>query len=481
MRAGARGDGYLAWVLAVPLAGTLAGPAAADVNITSSVTVETTLTDNDDFEPDGESDAIVSVRPAISLTQLGGRSRTSLDYSLNTEYSARDSELDVIHDLDGFNNTEIVRNFFFVDVGAGISQRVIDNRLGTPARRGDDSNNLTPVQRYSISPYIVNRWGSFATSQLRARAGYVDSGEDELDDETEYSVSGFLASGPDFSRFSWNLNGRYEIEDRGGNDERTTQNIRLDTQTAIDRSISLIAGVGYEKIDDEEFSDKIEGITWEAGFDWHPGEKLSLVATYGKRFDEDNLFVDFDYDVTARTTVFLNYSETVTTEQALLLNDLSFIGFDEEGNLIDTRTGLPLDDDGSLFSLTDRAFRREVFDAGVRITRPRDRFSLTASHETRDFESGLDDETILGAEFDWSHDLSRSMQSSLGLSYDRIDFGGDDAGRKDDLYTFRATLSEEFAQSVSGSVSYLFRTRDSNRSSEDATENAVVVGVTKVF
>lgn len=480
MRAGARGGGCLAWTLAVPLASVLAGSAVADVKVTSSVTVETTYTDNDDFEPNGESDAIISVRPGISLRQIGGRATTSLDYSMNTQYSTRDSGLDLIHSLDALNTTELLRDLFFVDVGAAVSQEVVDARLGAPARRNDDSDNLTPVQRYFVSPYLVNRWGSFATSQVRARLGYVDSGSGDLDNETEYSLSGSLSSGPDFSTFSWALNSIYRVEDDGG-EKRTTENVKLDTATAIDRSFSILAGVGYEKIDDDSFSEKIDGIIWDVGFDWRPGSKTSLVATYGKRFEEDNVSVDFTYDVTERTTVFANYSQSLTTEQALLLNELSFIGFDEDGNLIDTRTGLPIDDRENLFGLTDQTFRRDVFNAGIRTTRERDTISLNASHETRDFETGAENDTILGADVRWTHRLSRSMTSSLVVAYDNIDFGGEDEGREDDLYTFRASLTEEFAQSVSGSLSYIFRTRDSNESDEDATENAVVVGFTKTF
>lgn len=479
MRAGARGGGCLAWLIAAPLA-ALAGSAAADVDLTSSVTVEATLTDNDEFEPDGKSDALISVRPRISLRQVGGRSRTGLDYSINTQYSARDSDVELIHSLAGFNNMEYIKDFFFVDTSAAISQEVIDNERGAPVRRGDRADNLSTVQRYSVSPYIINRLGSFATSEVRARASYVNSSSFVLDDATFYSLTGTLRSGLDFTSFLWTARAEYEKENEDDGD-RTTKNVRFDTVTVIDPTFSLLGGIGYEKIEDDSLANDIDGIIWDVGFDWRPGPKLSIVARYGDRFEEDNFFLNANYRITPRTSLFARFEQTLTTEQALFLRDLQFIGIDEDGNLIDTRTGLPISEDEDLFGLSDETFRQNVFSAGISTTRERDSLSLRGSYETREFESASDDETIYGVDANWTHRLTRSMTSNISLGYDNIDFGSDAPGRVDDLYTFQASLTEQFAEDLAGTVRYLFRTRDSNRIGQDATENAVVVSVTKTF
>ena len=467
--------------LALPLAVGLGGAALADVKLTPSVTTGLTLTDNRDFEPDGESDLLMTVSPTIELRQTGGRSNTALNYQLSGQYGARDSEFSVQHNLDATNTTEFIRDRFFVDTSAGIDQQVIDSAQGVPTRLSDDNENLATVQRYSVSPYWLEHFGSFADSSTRLRLGYVDSGSSELDDDTQFEGSTSLSSGRDFTSFFWDLSARYAVSDPGSDDERKTQTYRLDTETVVDRRFSLLGGIGYEKIQDDSLDDEPKGIIWDAGFRLRPGPKLTLRATYGERFDEQNINADLDYKITSRTSLSASYSQTLTTEQELFLSDLGFIGVDDDGNLIDTRTGLPIDPDSSLFGLSDDTFRRDLFTARFSTSRERDTYSANASYEIR--ESGSDDssEIVKSVGVSWSHQLTRSMSLDTSVDYDNIDFSGVDEGRIDDLYSFRTVVSEQLSETVSATGTYLFRHLDSNLSDQDATENAVIFSLTKTF
>lgn len=473
-----RGGSVLA-VLTVPLTVSFAGPAQADWKLSSSVSTGLTLTDNRDFEPDKESDLILSLTPHFTLRGVGGRSDTAIDYSLSGQYAHRDTEFDLIHTLNGTNTMELIDSFLFVDSSAGIDQRVIDNTAGVPSRTNQSGSNLSTVQRYTISPYILHRFGSFADSESRLRAGYVTSESSELDSETEYEASQRFSSGRDFTSFTWTLLGELQ-KTSGGDEDRETQTYRLDTSTFISRQVTLLGGIGYEKIKDDSLSEEPNGIIWNAGLRLRPGPKLTMEATYGERFDEQNINGSIDYQITTRTSFNASYSQDLTTQQQLLLNDLSFIGVDENGNLIDTRTGLPIGSI-SLFSLGDGTFRRDIFTARLTTDRGRDRYSANASYEVR--ESGGDDqsETIMSAGATWSHDLTRSMSLSTSLDYDNIDFGGVDQGREDNLYSFRATLSEQITSDVDATATYIFRHLDSNENSEDATENAILFTLTKSF
>lgn len=467
--------------LALPLAVGLGGAALADVRLTSSVTTGLTLTDNRDFEPDAESDALGTVTPAIELRQTGGRSNTALNYALSGQYGARDSEFSVQHNLDATNTTEFIRDTFFVDFAAGVDQQVIDSAQGVPTRQNDDSENLATVQRYSVSPYLLQHFGSFADSTTRLRLGYVDSGSSALDTDTEIDASSTLSSGRDFTSFLWDLLARYRVTDPGAVDERKTQTYRLDVETLINRQFSLLGGVGYEKIEDDSLSDEPNGFIWDAGFRWRPGPKLALRATYGERFDEQNIDASLDYKITSRTTFTASYSQTLTTEQELFLSDLGFVGVDDEGNLIDTRTGLPISSESSLFGLSDDTFRRDLFSARFSTSRERNTYSANASYEVR--ESGSDDsaEIVKSVGVAWNHLLTRSMSLDVSADYDNIDFSGVDEGRIDDLYSFRTSVSEQLSESVSANGTYLFRHLDSNQNGEDATENAVIFSLTKTF
>lgn len=457
------------------------GAALADVKLNSSVSAGLTLTDNRDFENDKESDLILSVGPNFNLRQTGGRSNSAIDYSVSGQYAHRDTEFDVLHSLSGTNTLELVDRLFFVDSSAAIDQQVIDSAQGAPARANQSGSNLSTVQRYTISPYLKQRFGGFADSESRLRGGYVTSNAEDLDSETEFQATQRFSSGRDFTSFTWTLSANYLISDPGGSDERESQTYNFDTATFISRQLTLLGGIGYEKIKDDSLDDEPKGIIWNAGLRVRPGPKLTMEATYGERYDEQNINASVDYKITSRSSFAASYSQTLTTEQQLFLNDLSFIGVDDEGNLIDTRTGLPLRGDPSLFGLSNETFRRDIFTARFSTSRTRDRFGADISYEVR--ESGADDESdiVKTAGVSWSHDLTRSMSLSTSINYSNIDFGGSDEGREDDYYTFRATLSEQIAEDVSANATYLFRTLDSSESGEDATENAILFSVTKSF
>src|SRR3546814_11233216 len=60
-----------------------------------------------------------------------------------------------------------------------------------------------------------------------------------------------------------------------------------------------------------------------AGLRLKPGPRLTMEATYGQRFEEQNIGAKVDYQITSRTTFNASYSQELTTQQQLLLNDLS--------------------------------------------------------------------------------------------------------------------------------------------------------------
>lgn len=482
MRRGTRWGGVprQASVLALPLVAGIAGPAIADTDVNPRISSGLTFTDNRDFEHDGESDAIFSITPSINLRQEGGRSTTFLDYSISGQYAHRDTEIDLVHTLNGTNTLELIDQSLFLESAASVDQRVIDNRAGVPVRNNQAGSNLSTVQRYSIGPVYRFRVGRFANSESRLRAGYVTSDSEDLSEETEFEASQRFTSGRDFTSFTWSLLALYETTE-GDDSDREQQTYRYDTSTFITREVTVLAGIGYEQIKDPELSDEPKGIIWNAGLRLTPGPKLTMEATYGERYEEQNIAARLDYKITSRTTLNGSYTQTLTTEQQQLLNDLSFIGVDENGNLIDTRTGLPLDDSFSLFSLSDDPFRRDILTLRFTHTRPRDRYSATASYEVRESESDDEAEIVKGIDATWSHDLTRSMSFSSTLGYDNIEFGGSDAGRTDDVYTIRASLSEEITSDVDATATYVFRHRDSNEAEETATENAVLFTLTKSF
>lgn len=453
--------------------------AASDTRVSAAVTTSATYTDNADFEPNGDSELLLTVTPSISLRQQGRRSSTGIDYAISGQLSVFDESVDLIHNLDAFNNLELVEDTLFIESAAAISQEVVDSEAGVPLRQGDRGNNLATVQSYSTSPMVRFRIGSFAVSETRGRVGYVISDSESLDDELELEASTHLSSGPDFSRFSWDLSAMHEVDDPGGADERTVQTYELATETVVDRRLSLLANIGYEDFEDSSLVEPPQGVFWSAGFHARPGPKLDLTATYGRRFDGNDVFVDLTYRASARATLRAQYEQGLVTDQDVFLDGLSFIGVDEDGNLIDIRTGELIDPTEDFFGLSNDTFHRDLGTVQFDLTGRRDSYSIDVSYEKRDFESGSSDETVWSGSLSWTRRLSREVTASLRSEYDRVEF--EDDGRVDNYFTVGGVLTRRFNDTLYGSLSYSWRLLNSSDPAEDAAENALTVSLTKTF
>jgi uncharacterized protein (PEP-CTERM system associated) len=190
------------------------------------------------------------------------------------------------------------------------------------------------------------------------------------------------------------------------------------------------------------------------------------------------------YEITERSIFQARFDRTLETEETLFLNDLSFLGVDQQGNFVDTRTGLPLREDVELFGLEDEVFFTDRFTADLNLVRGRNRYTFDAFFEEREIQRIGDEsetETVWGGGARWERQLSRDMTGTLSVDYRFADFSGVDEGREDDLITFRSGLRRNLGQGFTGSFNYVFRQQISTFETEDATENAVNLTITKTF
>ena len=471
--------------------------AFSELRLEPSLSTGITFTDNVDFEADARSDFIVFVRPRINLVASARRLNTNLNYTFSIEYSsdAGGIEIEQIGDsaLQSANTFELVENIVFLDADASISREIVDNAITQPAGSETTRNeNLTTVQRYRLSPLIRYRFDDFLVSESRVTAGYVDTGS-EGDTTVTYGASQNFASGPRFTTYQWNWNTEYldsqsgggEAADIGDDDDNFTRfTTTLNGQVIVSPSFSLLGTIGFERIEEESLIDEPDGLIWDIGFSARPNRRLEVTASYGRRFEDDTASFEARYEISEQSVFQARFERTLETEETQLLNDLAFLDFDEEGNAVDTRTGLPPSSDIDLFGLQDEAFFANRFDATLTLSRERNSFIFDAFYEQREVETiteGNDTETVFGGRGQWSRELTREMSGTISLDYRFTEFGGDETGREDNLITFVTSLDRNLGQGFSGAFNYVFRRQESTLDTEDATENAITLSLTKSF
>ncbi len=466
---------------------------AGDLEITFTAGVTETFTDNVDLDPDGQKESAIlsDFVGSFSLRNTSARVNGGYDgtATLRHQTGGDDEGVSLLPRLSGFGNIEAFEDHVFIDTSSSISQQVLDTS------QSDTESNRETTQTHRVSPYLVNRFGDFASSELRYTydATIID-GDDSaasntVSDTTTQTVSLGLDSGADFNMFRWSFNANASESDRSNSTDINRWSASFSPEYAVDRSFSLIGSIGYESFEQERNArstadDDFDGVTWDAGFRWRPGRRTDFSITYGRRDDDDSLEADFSFQVSSRTRITSSYRETLETGSERLSANLAGIGLDPDtGQLIDPNTGLPFDGSTGPTSLVDTTTRNKTFRAAVVADRGRNTFNFsTVYREQKEETSGVtssEDETGFTVSGSWSRRLDRQTTLLLDGSIDSTDFDAQD--RVDTEYSVGTRLNYSVFENINAFVDYNFRLQESDLDSQEHTENRISVGARGTF
>lgn len=466
---------------------------AGDWRITPRAQSETVYTDNVRGVADRkEADVFHSGSSGVSIRGRGARLNLNLDYTLSYEEYLEETELSSrTHRLLGSGNTELIREHLFVDAQTSFN-RVVDDRTGAISNVDRNlGDNQTEVFNFRVSPRYLFNIGGFARSTTRYT--YSETVFDPLNDDSDDNdspsdtstnrISQVFSSGTDFTQLSWAVTAEYRRSSRSDSDNNfTTKSGEARAEYAINRMFSVLGSAGYEDLNDNTVTDDDElfGEIWTVGARWRPGPRTNLSFEYGQRYDDDFYRGNgsFQFSPTLRANV--SYNITVDIEQSAADNAFLFIGQDEEGNFIDTRTGLPIDVVDSDFDLTDQdtVLRNETFTASLSGNRGRNRYGIRLAHTERSTEPAARNQTVISGSVNFSRTLRPGMNLALNARFTDAE---DDVSDDTSTFRFNATLGYDVGRTVRATfrLSHLRRGTDANES--DLTENVASVRLVKTF
>lgn len=475
----------VAAALSVPVGEAL----AVQWEFTPRVGVRQTLTDNVDLAPSGEEDSelITELRPGFSITGTGQRVNANLDYTLQTLFYARDDDRDdAFQRFGGSGEVEAVRDTFFIEGAVrrrqGVASLVgpigVDNLVGT--------RNRQEVTSAEVSPYLVNRFGRFAETELRYRHSRTRteavSGGATSD---SYSNLGSLRidSGSAFQRFTWGTGGRYERV--RGEDELSDGTFRsVDARVGwqLLRTLELSATGGYE---DNEFEtrrdeDDLSDTFWDVGVLWVPNRRTSIEARYGERFFGNTTVLNASYR--ARSAVLTaSRVETISSERdQVQLVEQTIPVFDDPTCI---EPGVDCEPIAEIPIFTGRVVNEFFIDtrttAAITFTGRRSTLTLSGFQRERDFEVSEREEDEVGGGLSATWRLGPRSSVNFVSSYSRNTITVPD--REDDLYNAALTFNRRFGESLSTFARVRHQARDSDDPTAEYRENAIIIGLTQSF
>ncbi len=496
------------WVASTlpPLAMTLAASShAAEWKITPTVNLTETYTDNVRLVPDSgkQSSFITQVTPGVAFTAVGSQLKMKVNYQMqNLYYSGDANGIKTNHLLNADANSELLKDLFFLDGKASVSQQNQSPFAAEAVNNLNLSNNRVEVRTYSASPYFRRTFDHTASAELRYTRDSVSSSSSNTLDSTGDHVAFNVNSGTAFQKVRWGF--RYDDQKTKYKNSITSidaETTGVDVGYYLSPRFSLTATGGYEKnsyiaIDGK----KPAGAYWTAGFNWAPSERTSLIFNAGHRFYGGT------YSLTAtqrtRATAWsLGYHEDITTtrQQFLVPGSVNTSDFLNQlwqtsvpdpvarQQLIDAfirGNGLPTSLSQPTNTFSNRVFLQKGLLGSVAVTGAQNTVLLNLFNTKRDAQSvdfgtvgssdpALNNTKETGANVLWNLVFSPRTSANVSLGYTRSD--SRTTGVRDNNKTFRAAVSRDLQPKMKATLEYRRLQKDSTSSLSNFQENAISV------
>ncbi len=439
------------------LSGGVINANAASWRIEPAIVVSETYTDNVDLDASSQqSDFVTQVSPQFLITGDGARLNTSINYAANYFYYPGDDndKHDLRHNLMATLSSELISETFFIDGSASINQQFLDRRRAISASRVSRTQNRRTVQSYQLSPYLVHRFGTWATAQLRYDFRHVRTAVDTIQTSPDTFFGNSLSnagsftvsSGRYFSKLNWTLLAEYRTEERENLADYDTTTARADFSYQLTRIFALLGSIGYQNREATGSFANFKGLIWDAGFRLVPGPRTSVSFRYGNQYNGDTFSLNAQYKITAKDAVNLSYTDRIQTFQSFAFDN------NDEVNI-----NLP---EGSDFISGDLT-RRKDWRLSMSGTRGRTGYSVSAFYSNYRSDRTVLDEKRYGAGFSINRKLNSRLNIDGGFNYNLSKFSSDDV--EDKFWSAFATVNYQISKSLIGTLSYTYSNRDQSR------------------
>jgi hypothetical protein len=489
---------------------------AGDWIITPRIAGQELFTDNVFLTPNGQrSDFVTNLSSGINITGESSRLRGTLDYSPTLYLYALNSSQDLVgQNLYANGTATIVRNLFFLDARGYASLQpstpgLVNGTSGSPLSppalgfgnviQGIPKSELTQVSSFSASPYLVHRFDGFGTGELRYTVSNTNfSGgtstllappgialQSTMTTTNEGTAVFFTGEnfGPFAARF---LLDAAHSTGSGVLNHASQFLARVDAAYALTRRIAMLATVGHEDLRFSGFPPiRVDDMVWGAGLRLTPSPDTTATLSYGHQNGVTAPYVAIIYRPSAITTLSADYSEGLSTTAQQIANNLAVSDVNQAGQLVDTRTLLPLSITNPALGLQSGLFRVKQFTGRADLALPRNHFTATFVRSENLViaqavpGSGISQRSTGGA-LSWSREISRLTTANLGVGYTHYSFPS--VGEtQEDLLTIGASISYLFNASLSGWIGYSRLNRGSSNPQLRVTSDIIFAGLQKTF
>jgi hypothetical protein len=309
--------------IAVCTALGLSAAARAETHFAPRFGVDATYVDNIALAPPGadkDSELIWQARPGLSFTHYSERIQAFADYTFQAVHFTEDSHTETYNQAQVGLLGEVLRDWFYVDVGGTQSQASVDPTGRTNVGNLFQVGNIADVRTWYATPILHHtfRWVDVNATYTRARVDYAEANDlttlNIQDDSDSNTTTVTLASVDPESTFTWRAG--YVREDVDYDVGLPYRNDRATAELGyrVTAPLRLLVQGGKES-DPRIRSDEggLDTSSWAAGFDYRAGLRMEVRALAGHRFFGNSY--EFLWRYTGRMLEgSVTYTEAATTD-----------------------------------------------------------------------------------------------------------------------------------------------------------------------
>ncbi len=262
------------------------------------------------------------------------------------------------HDANQFNenlnllaNSELIPNHLFFNFNA-FAAPVTLSRVGqisaTPGLLVGSNNQQSygyfanPVYKTHLGDYLTSET-SFSESQLFFQQPSTVGTDTTipvvpLQNSTSSTISQGFSSGPYFGRLKWNLTAAYSDMNQTSQSQQETLGI-LSAAYAINRVFSVLGTVGYDQIRTSfPLTEDLSPLVALGGARFAFGPRFTLAAAAGVSHGFPTYLGSFNWNVTGTFQIVGSLTQSISSSQGNILNNLSTLAVSSEGVFSDVQS-----------------------------------------------------------------------------------------------------------------------------------------------
>jgi uncharacterized protein (PEP-CTERM system associated) len=291
---------------------------AADWVFKPRAEARVSFSDNIRLATEGEkhSDFVTEAAPGFSLTARGHGLKLDADYTADLLWYWQGlGDTGIRHKLNAALASELLDDLLFVDATALVGQQSISPFGEQFVDNIHAAANRATVRALSVSPFLRQRLGTLANTELRYTHDSFSSNNDALAGAETERAALLVGSASGFQYLGWRLRWNGERADFARSGGLINTSRHADISVKLFRTLSLNASAGYERYGYTALAELPEGSSRMFGFQWRPSGRTDLDVAAGHRFFGKTYALSANHRM--RLGAFsLSYQEDITTAQA---------------------------------------------------------------------------------------------------------------------------------------------------------------------